>query len=196
MAVGPWVAVRDRRWCEVLGVLGFGAYLVLVAKGNLHHDYYQLPLMPIATVLAAVGLVHLSDVLGRGLPERRDRLLAAALGLAVVASFVRVASAHSWYEFSNEDLAACASIQSMSDAGDRVVIIGSGSPALLFCIDRKGWLLGAHEADEARIREIWHEGARFAVLLHSFDASNVQKLLADNGRLMLNMPALEMYRLP
>ena len=195
-AAGLWVAVRDRRWCEVLGIAGFGAYVLLVAQGNLHHDYYQLPLMPVGTILAAVGLVHVSDVLGRGLTERRDRLLAAALGLAVAASFVRATSAHSWYEFSNDDLAACGSIQSMSDATDRVVIIGSGSPALLFCIDRKGWLLAAHEADEARIREVWHKGARLAVLLHSFDAPNVRRLLADNGRLVLNMPALEMYRLP
>ncbi len=195
-AAGLWVAVRDRRWCEVLGIAGFGAYLLLVAKGNLQHDYYQLPLMPIGTVLAAVGLVHVSEVLGRGLSERRDRLLAAALGVAVAASFVRAASAHSWYEFSNDDLAACGSIQSMSDAADRVVIIGGGSPALLFCIDRKGWLLAAHEADEAHIRKTWQQGARFAVLLHSFDEPKVRRILADSGHLVLSMPALEMYRLP
>ena len=139
--------------------------------------------------------MHLSDVLGKGLPERRDRLLAAALGLAVVASFVRAASAHSWYELDNDELAACRSIQSMSDAGDRVVIIGDKSPQLLFCIDRKGWLLGDYEADEARIRGIWHDGARLAVLLHSFDAPNLRRLLADNGRLVLNTPTLELYAL-
>jgi len=196
VVAGLWVVVRDRRWCEILGILGFGAYLLLVAKGNAAHDYYQLPFMPVATVLAAVGLVRLSDVLGGGLPERRDRLLAAALGLAVVASFVRAASAHSWYEFDHDELTACRSVQSLSSAGDRVVIIGQGSPQFLFCIDRKGWVLGTHEADEARVRNTWHEGARLAVLLHAFDAPEIRRWLADNGRLVLNTPTLELYRLP
>jgi 4-amino-4-deoxy-L-arabinose transferase-like glycosyltransferase len=196
VVVGLWVVLRDRRWCEILGIVGFGAYLLLVAKGNASHDYYQLPLMPIATVLAAVGLVRLSELLGQGRPERRDRLLAAALGLAVVASFVRAASAHSWYEFDHGELTACRSVQSLSDAGDRVMIIGQGSPQFLFCIDRKGWVLGAHEADETRVRNTWHEGARLAVLLHALDAPEIRRWLTDNGRLLLSTPTLEMYRLP
>ena len=64
VCVGLVVAWRCRGWCEVLGMCGFGAYLVIVAKGNDVHDYYQLPIVPVAAVLVGLGVVSAIQWLG------------------------------------------------------------------------------------------------------------------------------------
>ena len=66
---------------------GFGAYLLLVARGNDVHDYYQLPIVPIAAVLVGQGVVHALDTLTRRKLIVTDgaqlRVLAMVVGLMV-----------------------------------------------------------------------------------------------------------------
>ena len=40
-------------------------YLVVFATGNVHHDYYQIPLIPIISVLLALGAVHFGTTLAK-----------------------------------------------------------------------------------------------------------------------------------
>ncbi|MEK7101480.1 MAG: hypothetical protein AAB860_00880 [Patescibacteria group bacterium] len=40
-------------------------YLVVFATGNVHHDYYQIPLIPIISVLIALGVVHFGTTLAK-----------------------------------------------------------------------------------------------------------------------------------
>ena len=40
-------------------------YLIVFATGNIQHDYYQLPLIPIVSVLVALGAIHFSTTLAK-----------------------------------------------------------------------------------------------------------------------------------
>ncbi|MEK7091002.1 MAG: hypothetical protein AAB887_00660 [Patescibacteria group bacterium] len=40
-------------------------YLIVFATGNIQHDYYQIPLIPIVSVLVALGAVHFSTTLAK-----------------------------------------------------------------------------------------------------------------------------------
>jgi len=40
-------------------------YLIVFATGNIQHDYYQIPLIPIVSVLVALGVVHFSTTLAK-----------------------------------------------------------------------------------------------------------------------------------
>ncbi len=160
MAAGIWLAIRGRRWCELLGVSAFAFYLLLVVGGNFQHDYYQLAIMPIAPAVAAPALFALMTLPATHRAFRyRHQLLAALLGLAAFASFVRSTSFHSWYEFGADSVLFCEQADRFAERTDRVVFIGSNDPALLFCMDRKGWLLTEEDSTEERVR-VGLEGRR------------------------------------
>ena len=196
LAVGLWVALRRRLWCEALGVAGFVAYLVIVARGNFIHDYYQLAIMPVAPVLAALGLVRLSEVAARGSTGRRDLVLAVTLALALLSTFIRSVSAHSWYEYGSSEVEACQSIQMLSDADERVMFVGDNNPQMLFCIDRKGWLLADYESDLQHVTEAWRSGAKLAVVPRTLDRPEVRRFVSDTGQLLFASRTIEVYRLP
>jgi hypothetical protein len=195
LGIGAWLAIRRARWCEILGLLGFAAYLVLVALGNSQHDYYQLALMPLASVLAAPGILWLARRLG-GPSDRRHVALALLLGLAAFCTFVRLASAHSWFEYAPDDLVMCEALQRASAPGDRLLFIGDNNPQMLFCVDRKGWLLTAEESNALRIGDARQAGARLAILSRSLRRADVSRALEDAGPPILTSPTLQVYRLP
>jgi 4-amino-4-deoxy-L-arabinose transferase-like glycosyltransferase len=196
VAVGGWHAVRQRRHCETFGLLGFAAYLVIVGVGNRHHDYYQLALMPVASLLAAPGMIVLSHRFGCGVEVRRERALVLLLGAAALCTFVRLASAHSWFEYSPDDVTMCAAIGRETAPEDRVVFVGDNNPQLLHCADRKGWLLSSAESTEARVREALEGGARVVVLSRSLENPAVRQLIAAAGPALLSNQAVEVFRWP
>jgi hypothetical protein len=192
---GLWVAARERRWCEPLGVAGFVAYLLIVARGNFHHDYYQLPIMPAATVLAALGAVRGAELIGGANAARRDRVLASVLALALIAGYVRAVSANSWYEYDRDELAACDALRRETSPQERVVMIGNNNPQLLVCIDRKGWLYGAHEVSVERARAAWDAGASIAIMPRAVAGDEVRRFLMENGTVIVRTERTEAYRL-
>jgi hypothetical protein len=127
-------------------------------------------------------------------PERRGSLLAVALGVAALSTFVRSASAHSWYEYPTSDVELCRSIGAVSAPRDRVVVLGSSDPKLLFCIDRKGWLLPSPE-DESALRTAWEGGARLVVVPRSFPDGSVRRFLAETGSVVLATIETDVVRL-
>jgi dolichyl-phosphate-mannose-protein mannosyltransferase len=193
-AAGLWYGLREKRWCELFGVLGFVAYLVLVAGGNYIHDYYQLAVMPVTPSLVSFGLVRLVDTF-RSSSERRRHLLAAALGVAALATFVRSASAHSWYEYATADVELCRSIAAVSLPDERLVMLGTSDPKLLFCVDRRGWLLPA-PVDEQSLRRTWEAGGRLVVVPKSLpDGDGARRFLAEVGSTAVSTLDADVFRL-
>jgi hypothetical protein len=175
---GLWFGIRERRWCEVWGVAGFVAYLILVANGNYIHDYYQLALMPVAPSLVAFGWIRLARMRPRPAADHW-KVLVVALALAVCSTFIRSVSAHSWYEFSTSDAELCRAVSSLSMPYERVVVFGTTDPRWLFCMDRKGWVLPS--TAEADLRDAWTDGARLVVVPRSSDTPGVRAFLSEHG---------------
>ena len=158
-AYGLVVAVRQRRWAEPLGVVAFVTYLIVITNGNFHHNYYQLPIVPVGVVLAALGV---SEAMTR-MSERRgwtyDRLVyvcAALLWAMTVSTFARSVSFHSWYEVDERRVRVCEQLAPLLDPADRVVFTNY-SARILFCLHRKGWLLS--EAGPDQFLDLLKKGA-------------------------------------
>lgn len=146
--IGLVVAVRQGRWAEPLGVAAFLLYVVVITPGNFAHNYYQLPIVPIATVLMALGITHAIQTVGdrrSWSEERRLVALAAVLWLAAVSTFVRNVSFHSWYEVDQSRVRICDALTAVLAPDQRVAFAHYGSPDILFCVDRKGWMLEDHQ---------------------------------------------------
>jgi hypothetical protein len=177
-----------------MGMAGFAVYLVLVAGGNFVHNYYQLAVMPIAPVVITLGLVRLSERWGGNL-RRRDRIIAAAMVIAASSTFIRSASANSWYEYSHDDVEACRVIGELSEPDERVMVVADSNPKWLFCADRKGWLLAPPDSTALAVQTAWREGARLAALPPSFEGDDVRRALAAAGTQVASTRAMDIYRL-
>jgi hypothetical protein len=193
---GTWFAWRRRRWCELFGVVGFIAYLLLVARGNMAHDYYQLPLMPIAPAVIVLGLSEsASRWLAGAARGRREAVLAALLAVAALSTFVRLSSSHSWLDYGAEDVVLCNAAAAIGQPDDRAVIVGETDPKLLFCSDRKGWVLGGAESDVDHLRAAWRDGARLVFVLKSFTDPQVREFLNSTGTRVISSDVREVFQL-
>ena len=192
-AYGLVVAVRQRRWAEPLGVAAFVAYLIVITNGNFHHNYYQLPIVPIGVVLAALGV---SEALTR-MSERRgwtfDRLVyvcAALLWAVTVSTFARSVSFHSWYEVDERRVRVCEQLAPLLDPADRVAFTNYLSPDILFCLHRKGWLLS--EAGPEQFLDLLKKGA---VIVTDRAATENVRVLDGLATLITSTPEFLAYRL-
>jgi hypothetical protein len=197
MGVGVWMAFRAGRWCEVLGFFAFLFYLALVVGGNFMHDYYQLAVMPIAPAIIAPALYALTTVPPANRFFRyRYHLLASLLCLAAFASFVRSTSFHSWYEYGADSALFCDTVDKFIGRDDRVVFVGNNDPALLFCMDHKGWLVSEGESTEERIRSIWKAGATIAVVPGAPLSEDVWRMLKTEAWPVFTAGRIIVFRLP
>ena len=169
--VGLAIALRRGKLAELLGVLSFAAYLIVVTVGNFHHNYYQLPIVPVATVLTALGIVGAVTARSqrnRWWRENSVRVYAAVLWVAAISTFVRSVSAHNWYEIDRGRLRLCDDLRPLLTDSDRLVFVNDQSPDMLFCLNRKGWLLNEHESSAQNLRRIGEAGGS-VVVVHKGD---------------------------
>lgn len=194
---GVWLAWKNRRWCELLGVAGFIAYLVAVPGGNLAHDYYQLVLMPIAPILAGLAFRYWIDRLAvtRG-AAGAAAVVSVVLMVAAFSTFVRLSSFHSWFYYDPPDITFCESAAALGTPADRVIVmLDVGDPKYLFCMNRKGWLLDRLESTVHRVGTAWREGARYAYAHPTDTPHDVLAYLDEIGTRLPIAGPLHVYRL-
>ena len=156
---------RRRRWFELFGVLAFCVYLIVVAQGNYHHDYYQLPIVPVGTVLCSVGLVRAARRFGSESPQRAAARLYVAgvvFGVMLLTTFLRSVSANSWCQYDPAEAQLCTEGARLLDRNDLLLFVNYDSPQLLFCLDKRGWLFAT--SDDPQIVNAWRKGASVLVI--------------------------------
>lgn len=183
--IGGVIALRRGKLAEALGILTFAVYLVVVAAGNFHHNYYQLPVVPIATVLASLGIVGTVTTLSGRYHWHWTKGLtvySAILWVAAMSTLIRSVSAHNWYEQDRSRLRLCEDLKPQLADTDRLVFVNEQSPDMLFCLDRKGWLLNEDQSTVGYIRHLTQAGGS-VVVLHKKDHQVSAQLEAVGQRL-------------
>jgi hypothetical protein len=189
-------AVRRRHYAEALGLVTFLVYLVVVTIGNATHNYYQLPIVPVAAVLAALGIAHLVDRFIGNEPERHERRVlafAVTLWLVAMSTFVRSAAFHSWYEVDKTRVQACDELRPSLVSTDRVAFANYHSPDLLFCVHRKGWLLSEPATTQDALRDVIRQGASVIVTQRQYQAT-IETLQRLGGQRVVETPEFVAYR--
>ena len=145
------------------------AYMTIFAKGNVTHDYYQLPIMPVGSILVAFGFWAIVNNSKKLLPRLINWSL--ALGLLVL-SF-----AFGWYEvrgFFNinrpEIVKAGQAIDRLTPKEALVIAAYNSDPAFLYQTNRYGWPDGVEI--EAKVKQ----GATYYV---SVNFDNVSEYLEE-----------------
>ena len=112
--------------------------------------------------------------------------------MAAMSSFARSVSAHNWYELDQSRLRLCEEVRPVLIPSDRVVFANDRSPDVLFCLDRKGWLLNPHESNATYLQRFAAEGATIAII-HKGDA--LQADLDGMAQRLVETPDYLAYRL-
>jgi hypothetical protein len=196
LLVGLFVVLRRGKRFEPFALAGFLAYVVILARGCMVHDYYLLAVVPVASVLVPVGLCAVAERMGRGDVDRELVATSALTALLLVYSLLRSIGPHSWYDTPVDKVQLCGAGPTFLAAGDRLAFVGYDNPDLLYCLDRRGWLLGAEAADAERLGEVWRLGGTVFVLPRTPAREPEAEWLRERGKTAFENASFEVVRLP
>jgi 4-amino-4-deoxy-L-arabinose transferase-like glycosyltransferase len=128
-------------WFYYIWLLGVAIFFVVIAKGNVTHDYYQLPLVPIGSIFIALGIEFLV-MYGKGLKHRiANFVIAVSLFLIMIA--------FGWFEVRGYFNINHWEIVRAGQAADRllpkdakVIAPYQSDSAFLYQTNRYGWTVG------------------------------------------------------
>ncbi len=107
-------------------------YMSVVATGNVHHDYYQIPIIPILSILVAVGIVKTWKT--------------GWVGKMIIVPVVLFGLGFSWYQIKGnyqinhpEILYAGDAVQRLLPANAVIVAPYNGDTAFLYQTNRRGF---------------------------------------------------------
>ena len=145
-------------------------YMTIFAMGNVTHDYYQLPIMPVGAILVAFGFWKIVNQPGSRLAKK--------LNLAIASSLMILSLAFGWYEVRGyfninhpEIIAAGQAVDQLLPEDAVVIAPYNRDVAFLYQTNRYGWPLGTNLQDKV------NKGATHYVSVN-LDAE-AQQLMAD-----------------
>jgi len=132
---------KKQGWFYYIWLIAIFIYISIIAKGNVTHDYYQMPLLPIGSILMAKGFEFML-MYGNGL---KQRIVNFILGL----SFVALMLAFGWYEVRDyfnvnhwEIVHAGQAVDRLLPANAKVIAPYMNDSAFLYQTNRYGWTEG------------------------------------------------------
>ena len=133
-----WRPKPGQSWMFHWWLVGVFLYVVIIARGNVEHDYYQIPLVPILSVMMARGVEFMLFTARSYFPL----FVSAPLALCLVVSI----GAFGWYQVRGfyqinhgEIMQAGDVARKILPADARVIAPYTGDTAFLYQLDRPGW---------------------------------------------------------
>lgn len=116
-------------------------YFVVFAKGNVNHDYYQLPIVAPGSILVAYAAIEFIK-LGKNMFNR-------SLNFVLVTALLLLSLALGWYEVrgyfninNNAMIQAGLALDKLAPPDALVITPYQGDPAFLYQTNRHGWPIG------------------------------------------------------
>lgn len=146
-------------------LLAVVVYILIVARGNRVHEYYQLPFMLPASVFAGRALARFLPEPGR---VQRPRPLLAGLFAACVVGLFVLSGLRYERLLRREDRDAAlfrlaAAVERWTRADERVVAVNGGNPIVLYRCGRKGWNSSPEQLDAEFLADKQRQGARYVL---------------------------------
>ena len=149
-----------------LWLVGILAFFVVIARGNVTHDYYQLPIVPVGCIFIALGIDQLIT--------RGANYINRAISIVVAVSLVAVMLAFGWYEVRGYYNINHPEIVEAGKAVDRLlpkdaIVIApyDNDSAFLYQTNRHGYTFGGD-----KVEQYIQEGATHMVSVNFDDTTN------------------------
>ena len=130
-------------------LLSIIAYMTIFAMGNVTHDYYQLPLVPVGSILVAFGFWQIIDSAKK--PWHK------LINVTVAAGLIFLSLAFGWYEVRGyfninrpEIVAAGKAVDELTPKDALVIAAYNSDPAFLYQTNRHGWPDGVNLEDKVQ----------------------------------------------
>ncbi len=150
----------------LFGLVSFFSYLIIIATGNVQHDYYQAMLVPIISLVVARGVVWL----WRFAPSLWHKCvtfltLGAIAGLSWYFAFYEVKG---WYQINNPAIVSAGeAVQRLTPENALIIAPYFGDTSFLYQTSRRGWPIGFEIDDKIA------KGAQFYVTTSQDDEANM-----------------------
>lgn len=141
-------------------------FFTVIAKGNVTHDYYQLPIVPIGSIFVAIGF---DSLISNG-KEFHKKILNVIVGLVLVGLMF----AFGWYEVRDyfninhpEIVEAGIAADKILPKNAKVITPYENDSAFLYQTNRYGWTIGGD-----KIPQWIKEGAQYLISVNYDDTTN------------------------
>lgn len=196
LILGLIIKPKKEGWFFHLWLLSLIIYMFVFAAGNVTHDYYQIPLIPIFCIFMAKG----ANLLLFDIPEKLSRVLS----LLFVVLCLLLMLAFGWYEvrgFYNiqggVDLAGDATDK--LTPSDALVITGDSNDAtLLYNTNRWGWTAGyasPYPNSKDTIENLRSRGASYYVTTKFDKSSEFGKFMIQNYPIVKESDQFVLFKL-
>ncbi len=152
-------------WFYYFWLVGIAVYFVVLARGNVTHDYYQLPLVPVGCVFMAYGIEFLLTY-GKGFVQK-------VLNIGVALVLIVLMLAFGWYEVRGyfninhpEIIEAGQAVDRLLPQDAKVIAPYQFDPAFLYQTNRYGW------TNDDKVPRYIKEGATHLVSVNFDDNTN------------------------
>jgi len=137
--LGVYVAFAQKGKSLLVGwVVSSLLYLVVIARGNVQHDYYQILLLPTISLLIGAGV----DALMMRTQTLRERIV----GVLCILLIAGASCAFGWYQvrdyfnINNPSISIAGEYVRQNTSEDALIVAPyGGDTTLLYALDRKGW---------------------------------------------------------
>jgi 4-amino-4-deoxy-L-arabinose transferase-like glycosyltransferase len=136
-------------------------YFLIAAKGNMYHDYYQLPI----TLPASV---YIGNLFSKFLTKPYTNIsafkiiLTASLVLILAFSAVKAVNLFLKEDASSTIFTFTNALKNHTGKDDLIVNFSEGTPVYLYLSDRKGWIIFPEKiADSMCINDLKSKGAKY-----------------------------------
>jgi 4-amino-4-deoxy-L-arabinose transferase-like glycosyltransferase len=141
-------------------------FFVVIAKGNVTHDYYQMPLVPIGAIFIGKGVDFLLEF-GKYWYNR-------VINIAVAGALILLMLAFGWYEVRDyfninhpEIITAGQYVDQHLPKNAKVIAPYDNDPSFLYQTNRIGWTVGANKISQWIL-----DGADYLVSVNYDDPTN------------------------
>jgi len=144
-------------------------YFVIIAKGNVTHDYYQMPLVPVGCIFMASAVLFLV--------KQAHGLLQKMWVVGITLTLIMITVAFGWYEIRGyfninhpEIVDAGRAVDELTPKDAKVIAPYEFDSAFLYQTNRYGWTIGGD-----KIPEFIKQGATYLVSVNFDDTTNYWK---------------------
>lgn len=161
-------------------------YLVVVARGNVQHDYYQIPIVPAICMILGIGSAFVWNPL-----KDFNRLASRVL----LSSFIILTTVFSWYyvrDFFNINnpslVSAGLAVDRLTPKNAKVIALYDGDTSFLYQTRRHGWA-----SLQNSLPEMIKKGAEYLVIVNPSDAdrqglgTEYETVSSDTTHLLLRL---------
>ncbi|MBP9096925.1 MAG: glycosyltransferase family 39 protein, partial [Ignavibacteria bacterium] len=177
-------------------LLSIVLYILLLAKGNQVHEYYQLPFLLPAVVFAGKAFAKYFPVKITNFSSVENKnwlsyIFILFFVLTLVLSYLRISNFYKNEDLNSPLFKMSEEIKKSSDKNDLIITVCNGDPLFLYRADRKGWVVNPDKIDLNNIKAKQKEGAKLisgekSVLESDEEKKNFEelkkqyKVIADN----------------